>query len=171
VPDTERHLRHRLRQQLIWLGCGMMAPGTWIGPGHLLHEAIEVLDQQSLRGYVTVMRAEDPCPPGRLSDAVAGWWDFADLNSRYGAFLAAHARTGQRWDGSDRQAFTEHLRLVDDWRPIPYLDPGLPPSLTPPGWLGRQGVELFAQLQAQLAAPAARHVQSVVAGRLEGVSR
>lgn len=164
VPDSERHLRHQLRQQLIWLGCAAITPGTWIGPGHLFDEALEVLTQQGLREYVTMLRASDPRPPGELADAVAGWWDFDALGERYRAFLAAHTGTEKSWDGTDRTAFTEHLRLVDDWRAIPYLDPGLPPELTPPGWPGHQGVELFLQLQSLLAEPAARHVDTVVAG-------
>ena len=169
VPDTERHLRHRLRQELIWLGCGMIAPGTWIGPGHLLDEAVDVLSQHGLRDYVTFMRTTDPRPPATLADAVAQWWNFDELNERYAEFIAAHSRTGQADELSDQQAFIEHLGLVDDWRAIPYLDPGLPPSLTPPGFLGHRGVELFLHLHERLAGPAARYVDSVVAARLDGV--
>lgn len=169
VPDTERHLRHRLRQELIWLGCGMIAPGTWIGPGHLLDEAIDVLSQHGLRDYVTILRATDPCPPTTLADAVAQWWNFDELNERYAQFIAAHSRTAQADELSDQQAFVEHLGLVDDWRAIPYLDPGLPPSLTPPGFLGHRGVDLFLHLHERLAGPAARYVDSVVAARLDRI--
>lgn len=162
VPDSERHLRHQLRQHLLWLGCGTIAPGTWVGPGHLMDEASNVLQEHGLRDYVTIVRATELRPPRELAATVTGWWDFDALNDRYRTFIAAHADTENIWDRTNRMAFTEHLRLVDDWRAIPYLDPGLPPELTPPGWLGHRGLELFLHLQDLLAQPAARHVDSVV---------
>lgn len=164
VPDTERHLRHQLRRQLTWLGCGMITPGTWIGPGHLLEEAVDVLQQMGLRNFVTVLRTGDPMPPDDLATAVSRWWDFAELDERYGRFLAAHTDTAAKWDGSDEWAFVEHLRLIEDWRAIPYLDPGLPPELTPPGWRGHAGIELFMDLQSRLFPAAARYVDRVIAG-------
>lgn len=162
VPDSERHLRHQLRLQLTWLGYGMVAPGTWIGAGHLLEETDGLLRQHGLRDYVTLVRSTDLQPPGALAAAVGQWWDFDALAERYRAFIAAHAGTESAWDGTDRTAFAEHLRLVDDWRAIPYLDPGLPPELTPPDWIGHRGIELFLRLQSVLAEPAALHVDTVV---------
>lgn len=167
VPDSARHLRHQVRQQLIWLGFGVVTPGTWIGPGHLIGEAVDVLSQQGLRDYVTLVRATDLYPPTTLADAVAQWWNFDELNERYAEFIEAHSDSRRMRGMSDQHAFTEHLRLVDDWRAIPYLDPGLPPTLTPPGWLGHRGVELFFELHDRLAGPAARYVDSVVAAGLE----
>ncbi|WP_017936280.1 PaaX family transcriptional regulator [Nocardioides sp. Iso805N] len=161
VPDSERHLRHQLRHELIWLGCGMIAPGTWIGPGHLFDEARELLRQRDLHTYTTLLRAVDLKPAGKLADAVAQWWDLDELEQRYLAFLADHTETEQAWDGSDQMAFNEHLRLVDDWRAIPYLDPGLPPEITRPDWPGHRGIELFLRLESVLAGPAARHVAAV----------
>ncbi len=168
VPDSERHLRHQLRHQLTWLGCGMIAPGTWIGPGHLFSEAVDVLRQRDLHTYTTIMRAVELRPPADLTDVVAQWWDLGDLEARYRTFLADHAETERAWDGTDRTAFEEHLRLVDDWRAIPYLDPGLPPEVTPPGWPGHRGIELFLRLQSVLAGPAARHVRTVTSRTAPG---
>jgi len=165
IPDAERHLRHQLRQLLTWLGCGTITPGTWVGPGHLFNEATGLLEQRGLRDYVTLARIVDLRPPGGLAAAVAEWWDFADLTERYAAFLEAHRDTEREWDGSDKRAFDEHLRLVDDWRALPYLDPGLPAALTPPDWNGHRGVELFLRLQSLLSGPAARHVDATIASR------
>lgn len=162
VPDSERHLRHQLRHQLSWLGYGTVSPGTWIGAGHLLEETIGLLRQHDLSEYVTLLRSTELRPPNGLAAAVAQWWDFDALAERYRAFLSAHGGTEAAWDGTDRTAFAEHLRLVDDWRAIPYLDPGLPPELTPPDWIGHRGIELFLRLQAVLGGPAAQHVDAVV---------
>ena len=32
VPEADRHLRHRLRTELSWLGFGTVSPGVWIAP-------------------------------------------------------------------------------------------------------------------------------------------
>ncbi|WP_255371674.1 PaaX family transcriptional regulator C-terminal domain-containing protein [Cellulosimicrobium sp. CUA-896] len=53
------------------------------------------------------------------------------------------------------------MRVVDDWRLVPYLDPGLPPSALPPDWPGTASVALFARLRGELAERAARYVRSV----------
>jgi phenylacetic acid degradation operon negative regulatory protein len=165
VPEQERSDRHRLRSRLRWLGCGAIGAGTWIGPAHLIDETLDVLSEDGLREYVTVVRTEDPLPPVPLRDAVRAWWNVAELDSRYARFLATH-RAGPGSAGTDAEAFAAHVRLVDDWRSLPYLDPGLPAHLAPPEWRASAGVALFAERHAQLAGPAARHV-----GRHAGVLR
>lgn len=160
VPESDRPLRHRLRTELTWLGCGAIAPGSWIGPGHLAGEAVEVLGEQGLLGYVTLFRTARPV----TAVPAASWWDLDGLAARHRAFLAGQAPVAQRWaagDGSAERAFADHLRLVDAWRELPYLDPGLPDALLPAGWPGREAVALFAQLHGRLAPAAAAHVHTV----------
>jgi phenylacetic acid degradation operon negative regulatory protein len=70
--------------------------------------------------------------------------------------------SGGRRAHADRDAFVDHLVLVDHWREIPYLDPGLPSALMPPDWPGSRAVALFADLQRALAPAAVRHVANVI---------
>lgn len=173
VPESERHLRHQLRTALTWMGCGMVANGSWIGPGHLLPETRQVLAERGLLRYVTTVLTRRPQPPVPLDRAVARWWDLPALSARYSEFIEVAAPMQRRWAGTDvhdvtaapdlhPRAFVDHLTLVDNWRSIPYLDPGLPYELLPADWAGRIGVDLFADLHGRLHDAAARHVAAVV---------
>lgn len=159
VPEAMRPLRHRLRTRLTWLGFAPLAPGTWIGPGHLAGETEDVLTEQGLRDYVTLVAAGDPHPPVPLRTAVATWWDLAALRERHETFLDRHRDDDA--PATAREAFAAHLRLVDDWRAIPSLDPGLPPALCPDGWPGHDAVALFTRLHTTLSGPARDHVSAV----------
>ena len=164
VPESDRPVRHRLRTELTRLGCGAVAPGSWVGPGHLADEAVEVLTEQDLIGYVTVFRTARPVV---AADRAAGWWDLDGLARRHRAFLDAMGPVDRRWadgGGTVEQAFVDHLHLVDAWRELPYLDPGLPEPLLPPGWPGRDGVALFARLNRRLEPQAREHARAVVGG-------
>lgn len=166
IPEDARGLRSRLRGQLTWLGCGRVTPGTWIGPGHLLGEADEVLGEHGLRGYVTMFRTGTPDTPVPLAEAVAQWWDLDDLAARYRRFIAGLDPVAASWrgrSGTARQAFADHLLLIDAWRDIPYLDPALPERLLPGDWPGATGLRLFTELNERLAPLAARHADETVA--------
>lgn len=170
IPEAHRDLRHQLRSRLTWLGCGSLAPGAWIGPGHLVDETRDVLQEVGLLDYVTILRTETPLVDGSLADAVARWWDLPALNARYAAFIGAHEAVAERWaraqaastpGASDAAAFADYLRALDDWRSIPYLDPALPTEYLPDYWDGERGVALFAQLHDRLHAASLRHVRAV----------
>jgi len=64
----------------------------------------------------------------------------------------------------DAAAFAAYVRVLTDWRRLPFLDPGLPADLLPVPWQGRVAAELFAALAARLAPAAERYVRAVVAG-------
>lgn len=166
VPEAQRSLRHRMRAQLTWLGCGSVTPGVWIGPGHLLTETRQVLEEVRLLGFATLFTTGTPVTDGSLADAVPRWWDLDELATRYEDFLAVARPVAQRWAvGTQpaRQAFADHLHVIDAWRSIPYLDPGLPEDLLPAHWPGAEGVALFARLQQRLHDPARRHLLAATA--------
>ena len=81
-------------------------------------------------------------------------WELDSLNEEYAAFIRAlrlrmvKARTK---DLEPTAAFTQRIRLVHEYRRFPYRDPGLPPDLQPPGWLGDEGRELFVEAHKTLA--------------------
>ena len=71
--------------------------------------------------------------------------------------LPAFARSGE-------EAFAQYVRVLTDWRQLPYLDPGLPAELLPPGWIGIRAAEEFFALRSMLEEPARGYVQQVLSG-------
>ncbi len=50
IPETQRHLRHRLRQRLIWLGFGRLGQATWVSPRNLHQEVAQVAEKLGKTG-------------------------------------------------------------------------------------------------------------------------
>lgn len=161
IPESQRDARHQLRRRLGWIGCGTVATGLWICPAYLVDEVEEILDSLQLRDAATLFIASSPRLASTPAEAAARWWDLDRLASLHRTFLQGHADAISYV--SDEDAFSKYIRALDDWRVIPYLDPGLPPRALPADWPGFDSVTLFGQLTAALAAPAAAHVCAVVA--------
>jgi phenylacetic acid degradation operon negative regulatory protein len=164
VPEAERQQRHVLRSQLARLGFGTAAPGVWIAPAHLHAATAGMLRQLGLDRYADLFRA-DHLAFGDLAGKVGQWWDLGQLERLYGQFLAAHGpllRARESRPRPDREAFADYVRVLTDWRRLPYADPGLPAELLPAGWAGIAAADLFFTLQSRLAGPAAAHAARVL---------
>jgi phenylacetic acid degradation operon negative regulatory protein len=164
VPEAERHRRHVLRSELTRLGFGMVAPGVWIVPAHPDDATAETLRRLGLDSYADLFHA-DHLAFGDPADKIRDWWDLDDLERRYEAFIQAYEptlRRNQDGIGADGQAFADYVRVVTDWRQLPYLDPGLPAELLPAGWAGVRAAEDFFALRALLEEPARVYVQGVL---------
>jgi phenylacetic acid degradation operon negative regulatory protein len=74
------------------------------------------------------------------------------------------ARTAEGGEPDPARAFADYVRLLTDWRRLPYADPGLPLDLLPADWNGVRAAELFAELHARLSGPAERHAHRLIAG-------
>jgi phenylacetic acid degradation operon negative regulatory protein len=170
VPESERQQRHLLRSRLTWLGFGTVSAGVWIAPGHLYADAREVLEKSGLAPYVDLFRA-DYLAFGRAADQVAQWWDFAGLQRMYDDFCRTYGPIVARWrqrrsvtPEADAAAFADYVLAVNDWRRLPYLDPGLPADVLPRDWRGARAADLFFALHDRLGDSAHRHVSNVLAG-------
>ena len=161
VPETDRHLRHRLRNELSWLGFGTVSPGVWIAPGPMAGPSRDLLAAAGLDQYVTWFQARHL---GGVD--VAAWWDLSGLERQYAEFLSRwHPPDTSGSQLSDEESFARYLRLIDAWRLFPRLDPGLPASLLPAEWPARQAWEVFRDLREQWSAPGWRFVRSVTVRR------
>ena len=161
VPEAERHQRHVLRSQLSRLGFGTAAPGVWIAPAYLHEATAEMLTRLGLSGYADLFHA-DHLAFGDLAAKVRQWWDLDQTERLARDFVAVyepvlHGWPGRRAASRPREAFADYVRVLTDWRRLPYLDPGLPAELLPPGWAGARAAEIFFTLQSRLAGAAGEH--------------
>lgn len=160
VPERERPLRHQLRKLLQRLGFGQVSGGLWIAPGLIADETRTALRQAGLDGYVELFvgaRVSDE----PVIDAVRRWWDLPALEPLYRAFLDAYSDAPVSTVG-DRDAFATYVAAITQWRRLMYLDPGIPLSLLPSGWVGVEAERLFADLQHALGQPAERFVSDLM---------
>ena len=169
VPESQRHLRHRLRKVLAGRGFGAVGGGLWIAPEHGLPHLRHELEREGLAEFVELFRA---APVGDdVASKVADWWDLDALGGRYAAFTAEFEPVRERWAAargeaaapadaahthSDAAAFADYVRLLTAWRRLPFLDPGLPVEYLPAGWAGVAAEQLFTSLHERLSSRAAR---------------
>ena len=172
VPESERSKRHVLRSQLARLGFGTAAPGVWIAPAYLHEATADMLARLGLSGYADLFRADHLAARGLaggdLAQKVRQWWDLGQTERLAQDFVTVYEPVLRGW--SDRQAtahareaFADYVQVLTAWRRLPYLDPGLPTELLPPGWAGVKAAEVFFTLQSRLAEAAAAHAASAQA--------
>ncbi|MBO9624940.1 MAG: regulator [Microbacterium sp.] len=154
IPESARSVRHQLRRRLQWIGAGVVSPALWICPGHLQGEVEQILGELDVRAWATLFQASAPVTAGTLRDAARAWWDLDALREEHERFLASLAMLPEK-------PFAAYVRLIDSWRVLPYVDPGLPPAMLPEDWPGDRSVEEFARLSAALAGPALAHVRGI----------
>jgi phenylacetic acid degradation operon negative regulatory protein len=163
VPEAERDKRHALRSRLSWLGFATISSGTWIAPAHAADDARLVLARDDLDRFVELFHA-DHLGFGDVVTLVGKWWDLSGIDARYREFIAECRPLVATWESRPRplehsaEAFADYVRVLTRWRQLPYLDPGLPPTLLPAEWSGAPAASLFATLQARLEGPAHHHV-------------
>ncbi|HET7015643.1 MAG TPA: PaaX family transcriptional regulator C-terminal domain-containing protein [Streptosporangiaceae bacterium] len=137
VPDSDRAARHQLRTRLSWAGLGSPVPGIWITSyAKRIAEVESVLTQAGVADrqiFVAEHRGD-----GELASLVQQAWDLPAIERQYEAFCAEFD------SAATSDPLTSLIELVHAWRRFPSVDPGLPPSLLPPGWSGTRAAELFA---------------------------
>jgi phenylacetic acid degradation operon negative regulatory protein len=143
VPESQRDLRHRLRNGLTWAGLGSPAAGVWVSP----HPAREAEAKQVVADLGLDGVAVSFCGPfagvGSERSMVEQAWHLGELAQAYQEF--ADRFTGLRPDTPDEVLFAQ-IALVDEWRRFPRLDPQLPLELLPPDWIGLRAAEVFDDL-------------------------
>jgi phenylacetic acid degradation operon negative regulatory protein len=159
VPENNRALRQRLRTQLGWAGLGSPSPGVWVTPRvDREARARKVLeDLHLLDGSWSFVAGAGAVGDERSLARAA--WDLDDVERRYEDFLDLVSRRRPR---TDRQSLIAQVRLVQEWRRFPLLDPGLPRELLPPRWTGSRAAEVFRERHAGWA-PRARAAWAEVA--------
>ena len=156
IPESARGVRHQLRRRLHWIGAGVVSSALWICPGHLQDEAWQIVAELDAHPWVTLFQAHSPVMAGTPREAAAAWWDLDALRAEHLTFRSALTALPD-------DPFAGYVRLIDSWRVLPYLDPGLPPSMLPEDWPGGASVAEFTRLSAALADAAWQRVREVTA--------
>ncbi|MCI1019062.1 regulator [Microbacterium sp. C5A9] len=154
IPESARSVRHQLRRRLQWIGAGVVSPALWICPGHLQSEVHDIVADLDARAWVTLFSAGTPVTARPLPETAAEWWDLDALRDEHLVFQRALTTLPD-------EPFAAHVRLIDSWRVLPYIDPGLPPSMLPADWPGGRSFAEFARLSQRLADAAWQHVRAV----------
>jgi len=129
VPESQRQLRHRLRTRLTWLGLGSPSPGLWVVPDVSKEAGVSaVIDELGLhdRAFAWAGSAVSVGDSGKLINTA---WDLDDVEKRYLSFID---RFGDAQPTGTEDAFVNQVRLVQEWRRFPFLDPDLPSELLDP---------------------------------------
>ncbi|WP_432563582.1 PaaX family transcriptional regulator [Kineococcus sp. SYSU DK003] len=159
VPESERAKRHLLRSRLSGLGFGNIGAGVWIAPARMLAPARNLLGRLDLLQFVDLFIAQVP-PGGDVEDLIRRGWDLAELDAEYHAFVRDREGVARRWEtvpGSDAEAFRDYVLALNQWRLLPFKDPGLPHELLGERWAGLRAGELFVHLVSLLEVRAQRH--------------
>lgn len=168
VPESDRPTREQLRRDLAWLGFGSLAAATWVSPHPLLEQVADVAAAlPNARLELVTMRAADVASDRSIA---ARCWDLEGLNAEYASFirnLRLELPT-YRLPVEGHEAFAARIRLINAYRHFTYRDPGLPPELQPPGWLGEQARKLFLQAHELLVPTGQKYYETVIGTPLGG---
>lgn len=168
IPESARDVRYRLRSRLSRVGFAQVGGGLWIAPRQLESDVRYVVENLDIGQYVDLFTGEHS--GFRVTrDAVAQWWDLDAIAAQYAEFTNEYGRLAASWSRARgvpdaAHAFADYTRALTSWRPLPYVDPGLPREYLPRGWAGDRATEVFFTLHDTLAGPAMDYVAQV-AGR------
>jgi len=170
IPESKRHLRRRLRKQLVWLGFGAVNHAAWISPRDQRVEVEQVVNSLRVAPFVELFSG------GHLGfssdkEIITRGWDLERLNDYYATFVDRYeplfqecqARLGAGDSLAPQECFKQRFMLVHEYRSSPYVDPNLPVELLPDDWQGERATLLFQQYRDLLADEAEAFVDSVLA--------
>lgn len=165
IPEASRDVRYRLRSRLARIGFSQVSGGLWIAPRQLEPDLRNVVETLGLESLVDVFTAEHTGFTD-TAHAAAQWWDLPAIGQSYSAFTReygplASSVTRRRTRPEPEQAFADYTRVLTAWRPIPYVDPGLPAHYLPKSWPGFRATEVFFTVHDALARPAMAYAREV----------
>ncbi|WP_197409353.1 MULTISPECIES: PaaX family transcriptional regulator [unclassified Rathayibacter] len=160
VAESERALRHKLRTHLTAIGFGNVGSAVWIAPARMLDAARKAIEELEM-GSQSLIFVGDYAGGQDIDRLLRSGWDLEGIAERYREFIALYSERSRqlaRSDGLDGpEALRCYLAVVDDWRPLPFSDPGLPAEVLGDDWPGPAAVTLFETLTLQLEGRALAH--------------
>lgn len=160
IPETVRARRDQLRSHLSSLGFGNVSTATWMAPARMQREAEGAIAELDLTAFCAVFTG-NYVAGADLPTLVKRTWDLQGMDARYRAFIQRFSDAAGSLESNDTipsaDAFATYVALVDQWRQLPFRDPGLPLGLLPTDWTGGEALALFEHLVAQLEGRALAH--------------
>lgn len=139
IPETNRKLRHLLRTRLSWNGLGNLSPGVWLSPHSARRDEVaEVLKQVGVPDATVFVGTLGDLDEARRVARQA--WNLAEIELAYQDFLD---EVDALVPAGAAETFAAQIRLVQEWRRFPFLDPALPAELLPERWSGAPAVRTF----------------------------
>lgn len=168
IPETQREARDRFRQELGWLGYGMLANAVWISPHNQRTHVAELASRFGIEPYIQIFNAQLE-GFGSAKEIAARCWNLPAINAEYAAFVDKYQifltdferQIASGAQVRDSEYFVRRLLLIHEYRRFPYRDPNLPPELLPPDWRGQAAAALFHRYHQLLAERANKYFESV----------
>ncbi len=168
IPEMLREARDRFRQELTWLGYGMLANAVWVSPHNQHARVAKLAARLGLEPYVQIFSAQLE-GFSSAKEIAARCWNLQAINAEYTAFIDRYQTLltdfeRQIADGArvhDREYFVRRLLLIHEYRRFPYCDPNLPLELLPTDWQGQAAAALFHGYHQLLAERANKYFESV----------
>ena len=160
VPESARSKRDQLRTHLASLGFGNVGAAMWIAPARMRAAADQAIAELGLTSYCAIF-VGDYVGGRDLPALLRESWDLVEIDRRYREFthrFAGQARgLGAEGAVDPRRAFLSYLAVIDQWRKLPFRDPGLPREILPADWSAPAAGALFEGLVAALEGRALAH--------------
>ncbi len=170
IPETLREARDRFRQELTWLGYGMLANAVWVSPHNQHSRVAELASRLGVESYVQIFSAQlEGFRPAQ--EIAARCWNLEAINAEYASFIETYqalladleVRIAANAPVQDSEYFVRRLLLIHEYRRFPYYDPHLPIELLPANWRGQEAAALFHKYHELLARRANKYFESVYA--------
>lgn len=163
VPESARAKRQQLRSHLASLGFGNVGTAVWIAPARQLAAAERAIEELELVNHCAVFVGRYAFGQD-LESILRRSWDLSGLEKSYRDFLERYQALDASLSASPdvaplegREAFVAYLGVIEDWRRLPFRDPGLPRDLLGPDWPAAEAGALFERLVSRLSGPALAH--------------
>lgn len=142
--------RTALRNQLVWEGFGVLAPGVFAHPHANAQIAHDILDKLGTPDLALVLRSKDNAAPTGLPIASLAHqcWNLEELAQQYQRFYARFSPFEALVQTEIDPKLAHMLRalLVHAWRRVVLHDPQLPAAMLPTPWAGQTARALCERL-------------------------
>lgn len=163
LPEDRRDVRHLLRSRLRWLGFAPIYDAVWISPHSDVAAVVGSLNEIGVSSATVFSASHASSFFGDRAPIES--WDLDNVRQLYDEFLThgqdmlSLLRSGRATPAESLLARTE---LMDTYRRIPSMDPGLPVALMPEGWPRAAARAMFLELYDELAPLAVLQVRRIV---------
>lgn len=142
--------RTALRNQLVWEGFGVIAPGVFAHPHANPQIAHDILEKLGIPDLALVLHANDNAAPDGLPIAslASQCWNLEDLSQQYERFYERFAPFESLTETDIDPKLAHMLRaiLIHAWRRVVLHDPQLPSAMLPSPWSGQTARALCERL-------------------------